>query len=754
MRRAIAVAVCLAAMSGLSCGNEGLSKSDLAKLEDMRAVPVCWSPYLRAEQVMLSPEMIRKGGIVLPSGHAEYGAAVYDRAAGRWQSCILPPKVQILVDHPHVWWVGGAGENHYWNLNTGQSASFPALPEELVAPPRRLPADDQGRSLAATIGDRLWSWMAGPKRYQTFLALEGRWTDVPGGQDLPPGLAILQVTESDTEMRLLLGPQVYSVMANLPSHYKRFVFDKRRERWAEDPETPVIPWRTLVPASGGYWVLGNGQGQWLPKDRLADFGSRPGTWYGLRQAGGKLWGLTRDPGSREGSNHQVFLVEVTGVDAATGQPVPPLVGTGNLSSPLTWDGTHLWQWPSPPWGPVLRHTPGDSWPREYRTVDGLQHRVLGFRATPRTLEFTAERRHYDRVRRQWINFEHVPWRGAPRPERLGFADVAGDDEDLFLLIADGEPLWHESCWVGIACFSIKRNDLTFYTAEEVTTGRWPYGGPVTWSPPSEASPRAVAGAGVRAVWEALRKTRGTHDSRSRPNAAGDFAIWNGDSLEVRNCRTGLLQAIATEARGMPHAVSDEAVWLLVGRSKVAVRKDPGDPDASRFHPAVRVDRKTGRVTELGPDIGQSLRLGAAITVAAAGDEVRYEWCDSRRYEGAEGPPPWGAAILNTATGRLDLLALSDFRVDGQPVHVLAMDAEWFWGSIWDPKSPSRDSGGPGSGFIVARRRAGGPWVRIPYLDGDGFWIDGDSVYANIGGRFCRATKAEFLKSLPPAAATR
>jgi len=613
LRRAVAVRVrrmivmallSVAALFDLSCRSGGMRKADQAMLEAMRTVPPCWSPYLQAEQAELTPDMIRKGALVIPSKYAGYGLVVYDRDADRWQSCHLPKGVVMLVNHPHVWWVGGEGENHCWNVDTGQRADFPALPAELfVAPPALL--DTGSRPLAAASAGRIWSWIEAAKRYQMFLPMEKRWVDLPESDSLPPHMAVLSAEETDAKIRLRLGPQIFDFRDMRGSSGRGFAFDKPRREWSEDTRRRSR-WYAWLPAAAGFWVLThNGQGRWVPDDKAADVSFEPGLWYGIRPAGGKLWGL-----AKAAVPDKYCIIEVTGVDPRTRRPVPELQPTAAIRDNLVYDGTHLWSWPSPPLGPVVRHTPGDWRTKEYRTVEGLQQRVLAFEASPRFFSFPANRARYDRVRRRWLDFDRVPWHGAPRPDPCLIDHCVGDDSHLFFIVSDGLPAEHWNTSVGIGCYDVQRDEVTLYTAEEVAAGRWPWGEPVTWRKPYyNAPPKAMAGAGVRAAWDALCRA---HPEWARPRV----------------------------------------------------------PDAS-----------------------------------------------------------------------------AGFRTDGLTVNVWAKDAEWLWGAIWDAKAPSRTSGSGGALFVVARRRTGAPWIRVPYLDGDGFWIDGDYVYASIQGRFHRALKAEFLKTL-------
>ena len=422
MRRSAFVLALVAALLSAPCAHVGEARRQEA-LRRMRDVPPFWEPYLQAERPPLTPDAIRKGGLVLPNRYREYGLAVYDRAIDRWQAYGIPADVLLFVEHPHVWWLADQGDSRYWDLDTGDTAAFRNVPLDLFKATGFPLPDEAYRPLARALGGRIWSWRPELKTYQVFDPRHASWSDLPDAQALPSGLAVLGASDDGRDIRLVLGQPAYCIMA--PDPLRRFVYDKRARRWS--PETAI-----------------------------------------------------------------------------TTQPTSDVRATEQTVS----DGTYRWTWASS--GEVLRYTPGREEPDKYRTLRGVQGQVFSFEVTPRAFWVGATGAgRYDRERREWTEWDYLPWRGAPRPARItGFAGTARSGEEALLLVSTGRPEWHSSNYAGIAHFDPDTYSITYYDAKQVIAGDWPHGprvGP-TIAPYHNATPKDIQGDRVRVAWEnAMRR---------------------------------------------------------------------------------------------------------------------------------------------------------------------------------------------------------------------------------------------------------
>jgi len=716
-------ALCLMLVTGVVCGcrrpSVGPSEEELARWarrKALRAVPSFWKPCLQAEVPLLTPADVAACAIALAARRSGDSVTLYDRRADRWRAYRVPEGVRIVAEHPHVWWLGGAAESHYWNTAAGVATSFPHIPPEFYSQPAILLIDQGINAWGQCAGGRFWTWRPEAGAYQFFDPLRREWRAIPGGAGLPPGRAVLEAVETDSTIRLALGPRAYCTMRPDPKESTTHRYDKAAGRWSLTEGAPWALGATCVRAREGCWVVHQGQGQWLrPGERIYS-GHRPG--YGMVAAGGKLFGYAAGA-----------FVEVTDVNPRTGEPIPPLTPGASLQGAFAFDGRYLWSWgcttgrilTGTTRGVVARHTPGKLPTKDYRTVTGLTGPAHGLSFTSRAIWVPGVGR-YDRQRQQWTE---MVWRGAPLPDDLGeIWHAVGEDETFLLIVRKriGPGLAH-AC--AIARYDPTTNVATCYSGDQIVRGEWPYGGalPDDWRNHRGAHRLHLQ---VSHAWYRLRTERGLPGGQHIPGEPGQIVFSEEGRLRLRDRRSGAVKKLDGRRLGRPDLFRGGLAWYLVASGRAAAC----------------VDAATGKATTVGPALPPQMRRRRMVH---GGREAWYDWYDSTAPR-QPSRQAVGGAILDLVERTVVVLPPSDFAPFGAPVEPHAIEPQWLWGHYHDVGEASRHGTGLGSGFVVAKDRQAGRWYRFLYL-GERLWFDGDDVYANILGKLHRARRSDLLRSI-------
>ncbi|MBS3735141.1 MAG: hypothetical protein KGY99_09480 [Phycisphaerae bacterium] len=670
--------------AAIACGP---SAAELRKTA--RIVPDCWQPYLNATVPMLTPEHLGEADVVIANAdrRRQY-VAVYDRRADRWQSFEVPAGM-VYADTPHVWWLFGDGStSHYWNMRTDAHAEFPHPPKELFEAGPRLP--DQGlNALACLAGDAIYSWRHSEKKYARFDPFERTWRDLSGAETLPRGQAVLDAAETDAHLTLSLGPPAYCIMRpGLP--WDTYRYDKESETWAKIAAAP--PGAGVVPAGSGFWLLSGGAGRWIVAGEQADPSPSGADWYAMVRAAGRLWGR-----SAQG------WVEVTGADNVTGEPVPSLTPATTARGLFAYDGRYLWQWSGQAMDKVIRYTPGRNTKKTYATVEGLRGRAYEMAFTSRAVWVNGQR--YDAVTKRRTRFE---WRGDPLPE----GDIwwrAAVGQRRTLLMAQPRMRREEIIGYGMGVYDPKTNVATYYSLETIRSGNWPYHEMLSNIARLHGQ-GPDSGINLLEAWVWLRRA---HSVRSGQSAI----LTHGGKLFVGSPQTGWQEAGEGITFWRPSVVTPEAVWSARMGGRL-VR---------------RYDRDSGELTYLGPRVHEEYYPSHHVR---HGDEW---WFTLVRRNNRGQNEIIGSAILNTATGQLNVHSRCDREPFGEPVSPVAMDDERIWG-VYVHEGLRR-------GVIVTQDRKTGKWTHVPYIDGDRIWFHGQWAYANIDGQLHRADRAALLATL-------
>jgi len=300
------------------------------------------------------------------------------------------------------------------------------------------------------------------------------------------------------------------------------------------------------------------------------------------------------------------------------------------------------------------------------------------------------------------------------------------EKETFLLISRKRPRPARPYYAGIARYDPDTNIATYYPGEQIVRGDWPYGRAVPKLRTSEKGANRLD-MQIRYAWDALLTERGLPGCRHPRSDAGEVVTVKDGKLRIRNVRSGEVETLKDPKLGVPTILADDAVWYLVrGR-----------------HPGVALDRKTGRLRKLGPQLRKGLGYH---NVVRHGEEVWFDWYDPKDVDKHGLRFPIRSAILNLASRTLTVLPHKDLAPFGATLTPIAMDGEWLWGRYYDRDSPPRSYGGKGATFIAAKERSTGQWQRIPYLD-ERVWFDGDYVFANIAHKLHRAKRSELLQTL-------
>jgi len=208
---------------------------------------------------------------------------------------------------------------------------------------------------------------------------------------------------------------------------------------------------------------------------------------------------------------------------------------------------------------------------------------------------------------------------------------------------------------------------------------------------------------------------------SHPRYGAKEAVIDGHACRIerrrfvcRDDRTGDEVSYAISSRlQWPNTITPDALVFLV-RAR---------------HAAVLLDKKTGDLIPLGPQLREGLKLRYAT---CHGDELWFTWADQlRTYPRQDKVRHHGAAVLNLVTRELTVWGSGELASRVQP---LTFDDRRRWGVR-------------GTTLVVEDRRTG-MWTGLDYL-GDRIWFDADYAYANVAGRLHRARKDELLATLAP-----
>lgn len=493
------------------------------------APPDCWSPYLQPVRPIIKQWDIPKDGLVITSRYPG-GLVVYNRGADRWREYTVPKGHRIESSYPHLWWTTSVAGGRYWNLKTGVTCSFQALPDELFARPRG-PVDQGVRPWARIADDKLWSWIPSAKTYRSFDPFKDQWQDLPKSGELPQRLAVQSVVETPESICITLAPRFFCTMRPMlegPGVFKICTYAKSEGKWSvvkaatHAESAPEI----YLDAGKGWWVIRDGQAYWQPKDVKKGETQRR-AYYGVFRSTGRLWGWAD---SR--------FVEVTGFDKDTGDPIPALTKHCSLQGRFLYDGKYIWEWRG---GDILRHRPNVSGSRSYRGLWGVRWREYPPRFTRRAIWFRGIRR-YEKHTGKWTR---MIWRGSPLPENNRGFETAITERETFILVFDNTPSGPLHEYRGIARYDPNTNIATYYTAGQILSGQWPYG---AVSPDDSGAHKGSVPHAVYKAWNMLLEKCGqsgpAYIARRQANQVKSYDGWRFErrgkpaALIAENTKTG------------------------------------------------------------------------------------------------------------------------------------------------------------------------------------------------------------------------